>query len=68
MKEFCYALNYFSDQEMLRGRSQPFNRTLHCEEARPIDVDRVNFLDFDKCNTPGRSFFFDFLREFVTRT
>ena len=38
--------------------SKPFNSPPHCEEARPVDVDRVNFLYFDKRDTPRRCFFF----------
>jgi hypothetical protein len=33
---------------MLRDYSQPFNSPLHCENARPVDVDAVDLVDIDK--------------------
>src|SRR3954453_14504286 len=40
------------DQEMLRDYSQAFNSPPHRENARPVDVDGVDLLDFDKHNRP----------------
>jgi len=40
------------DQEMLRDYCQAFNSPPHCENARPVDVDRVDLLDFDKRDIP----------------
>ncbi|MCP1765995.1 hypothetical protein M2202_005195 [Bradyrhizobium japonicum] len=40
------------DQEMLRGEPKPFNSPPHCEDTGPVDVDGVDFLDFDKGDRP----------------
>ena len=42
----------FVDQEMLRDNAQAFNSPPHCENARPVDVDGVDFLDIDKRDRP----------------
>src|SRR3954454_16955402 len=40
------------DQKMLWDHSQAFNSPPHCENARPVDVDGIDFLDFDKRDRP----------------
>src|SRR4051794_31563824 len=55
------------DQEMLRDNSQAFNSPPHCENARPVDVDGVDLLDFDKRDRPRNRLFLDFLRKSLTR-
>ena len=55
------------DQKMLGDGLQPFNRSPHRKEARPVDIYRVDFLDFDKGDTPGRRLFLDFFRESFPR-
>jgi hypothetical protein len=55
------------DQKMLGGGMQPFNSSLHGKEARPVNINRVDFLDFDKGNTLGRRLLLDFFRESFSR-
>ena len=40
------------DQEMLRDYGQALNGPPHCENARPVNVDGVDLLDFDKRDRP----------------
>src|SRR3954452_17866410 len=40
------------DQEMLRDYSRAFDSPSHCQNARPVDVDGVDLLDFDKRDRP----------------
>jgi hypothetical protein len=54
------------DQQILRRGSESSDRPLHRPDARPVNVDRVDLLDFDECNIPIRSFFLDLFCKFLS--
>ena len=55
------------DQKMLGDGVKPFNGSPHRKETRPVNINRVDFLDFDKGDTPGRRLLLDFFREIFPR-